>query len=294
MYAEKIYLVGTESGVGVHNAGHIGASVGEVMIDVNGKIINTGTVVAKGNIGAQAHQQIEHSGVLYAQSGNVDINSQQHIQQKGSIVAKGKNVGKGHLQLHAKTAIQQQGDTFTEGDIHYSANQISTDANSVIAAGVIFEEQNNKERKTLAAHNEQGNNLSIQATDQASLQGKHLASNRLLISAPKLNISSSRNQANHIGLLANVSLQAQEQHSYANQSIQIDGPEIYHQCGKIFADQIHIQANKVDNSSGTISAFREFKGDINQEWNNQQGKLLGLQHLSLRVLRAIKTAKRNH
>jgi filamentous hemagglutinin len=41
MYAGKIHLIGTEAGVGVRNAGNMGASVGEISIDVNGNLTNT-------------------------------------------------------------------------------------------------------------------------------------------------------------------------------------------------------------------------------------------------------------
>ncbi|MBK9447770.1 MAG: hypothetical protein IPO00_17710 [Betaproteobacteria bacterium] len=42
MYAGKIVLVGTEAGVGVRNAGHLGASAGEVVVTVDGRLTNTG------------------------------------------------------------------------------------------------------------------------------------------------------------------------------------------------------------------------------------------------------------
>ena len=42
MYAEKIHLVDNGQGLGVRNAGHIGASAGDVKIDSQGNIVNTG------------------------------------------------------------------------------------------------------------------------------------------------------------------------------------------------------------------------------------------------------------
>ncbi|MFX5570862.1 hypothetical protein ABTD96_21300, partial [Acinetobacter baumannii] len=44
MYANKIVLVGTEAGVGVRNAGTIGAAAGEVRISAAGHIENTGKI----------------------------------------------------------------------------------------------------------------------------------------------------------------------------------------------------------------------------------------------------------
>ncbi|MFO1257763.1 MAG: hemagglutinin repeat-containing protein [Gammaproteobacteria bacterium] len=46
MYANQIYLVGTEDGVGVRHAGHLGAGVNEFRVTVNGEIENIGTMFA--------------------------------------------------------------------------------------------------------------------------------------------------------------------------------------------------------------------------------------------------------
>jgi len=46
MYAERIVLVGTEHGVGVRNAGHLGAPAGQLMMTADGKLQNTGTLQA--------------------------------------------------------------------------------------------------------------------------------------------------------------------------------------------------------------------------------------------------------
>jgi filamentous hemagglutinin len=54
MYAGKIVLVGTEAGVGVRNASHLGASAGEVRVTVDGKLTNTGEIVADGNLAIAA------------------------------------------------------------------------------------------------------------------------------------------------------------------------------------------------------------------------------------------------
>jgi filamentous hemagglutinin len=43
MYAQKIFLVGTEQGVGSRNAGSIGAQAGELVVTVDGRLENTAT-----------------------------------------------------------------------------------------------------------------------------------------------------------------------------------------------------------------------------------------------------------
>lgn len=50
MYAGKIRLVGTESGVGVRNAGHIGAQAGEFTLTADGRIENSGSISAQTDV----------------------------------------------------------------------------------------------------------------------------------------------------------------------------------------------------------------------------------------------------
>jgi filamentous hemagglutinin len=44
MYANKIVLIGSEAGLGVRNAGNIGASAGNLVVTASGQLINTGTL----------------------------------------------------------------------------------------------------------------------------------------------------------------------------------------------------------------------------------------------------------
>ncbi|MEH8093671.1 filamentous hemagglutinin N-terminal domain-containing protein, partial [Gallibacterium anatis] len=87
MYANKIHLIGTENGLGVRNAGHIGAAVSEVKVTTEGQLVNTGYIGAQQDITLQSQHQIENqaSGVMYSQQGNLQATSKQKgIQQQGS------------------------------------------------------------------------------------------------------------------------------------------------------------------------------------------------------------------
>ena len=68
MYSGKIHLVGTEAGIGVRNAGHIGASAGEVKIDSQGKIVNEGFIGGSENAQLNAKKNIENRGTVYAKA----------------------------------------------------------------------------------------------------------------------------------------------------------------------------------------------------------------------------------
>lgn len=50
MYANKIFLVGTEQGVGVRNAGEIGAQAGELVVTVDGRLENRGKLQSRSDL----------------------------------------------------------------------------------------------------------------------------------------------------------------------------------------------------------------------------------------------------
>ncbi len=68
MYANKIILVGTEAGVGVRNAGSIGAAAGEVRINAAGHIENSGKIQAKQSASITATGLDNRAGKLQASS----------------------------------------------------------------------------------------------------------------------------------------------------------------------------------------------------------------------------------
>uniref|UniRef100_UPI001854DF4D two-partner secretion domain-containing protein n=1 Tax=Polaromonas sp. TaxID=1869339 RepID=UPI001854DF4D len=66
MYAGKITLVGTEGGVGVRNAGVIGASAGDLVLQTNGWLTNSGSIQASGNAQIQSSGSMANSGLVSA------------------------------------------------------------------------------------------------------------------------------------------------------------------------------------------------------------------------------------
>lgn len=66
MYANKIQLRGTERGVGVHNAGTLGASAGDVVVNADGSITSSGHIQASNNLRLASRHDINSSGVLAA------------------------------------------------------------------------------------------------------------------------------------------------------------------------------------------------------------------------------------
>ena len=98
MYAEKIHLVDNGQGLGVRNAGHIGASAGEVKIDSQGNIVNTGQIQASGDVNTTAVggsiTNTKGAGMV-SRDGVVQVKAKGEIKQDGQILAKQKADVKG-------------------------------------------------------------------------------------------------------------------------------------------------------------------------------------------------------
>ena len=66
MFASKIWLVGNEHGVGVRNAGSIGAQAGELVVTVDGRLENTGALQSLQNVRLQARGDLANAGTIAA------------------------------------------------------------------------------------------------------------------------------------------------------------------------------------------------------------------------------------
>ncbi|MBD2814924.1 hemagglutinin repeat-containing protein, partial [Xenorhabdus sp. Flor] len=133
MYANKIKLVGTEQGVGVRNAGQLGAQAGNLTLDIKGKLTNSGAMtaysgVAIGNQGALAnqgdiiagqditlntHNEIENQGRMLA-GRHLDIRSASLASgEKGILIAGvdkgGHQTQSGNLMIHSRGTLTNKG-----------------------------------------------------------------------------------------------------------------------------------------------------------------------------------------
>ncbi|MDR0781403.1 MAG: filamentous hemagglutinin N-terminal domain-containing protein [Pseudomonadales bacterium] len=98
MYAGKIILVGTEAGVGVRNAGDIGASAGQIRLTADGWIENSGRMMASMDLDLSTPDDLINSGTLYAE-GNAQLDIKGNLDNSGLLQAQGEmpvNVG-GHI-----------------------------------------------------------------------------------------------------------------------------------------------------------------------------------------------------
>ncbi|MBA5688164.1 hemagglutinin repeat-containing protein [Rugamonas apoptosis] len=91
MYAGKITLIGTEAGLGVRNAGTLASSAGELVLQANGWLSNSGSLRAAGPNAAlrvAAAGDIDNSGTIYA-DGDTALTGGANITSNGTIAAQG-------------------------------------------------------------------------------------------------------------------------------------------------------------------------------------------------------------
>lgn len=87
MYAQKIALIGTEHGLGVRNAGHIGAAAGHVKVSVNGLLENMGHITSDSNTDIAA-KNLNNQGEIAANQNltiqAANLNNQGQIQAQNT------------------------------------------------------------------------------------------------------------------------------------------------------------------------------------------------------------------
>lgn len=124
MYANKIKMVGTELGVGVHNNGKIWTNAGEVNISAEGQILNQGSIDAAGDIVIKSVSSgVENQNYISSRKGNASFASSEEIKNnvQGVIKAReninfnsGEWTGNDGL-IEAGQTISSQGYNFTNG-----------------------------------------------------------------------------------------------------------------------------------------------------------------------------------
>ncbi|MEI9698436.1 hemagglutinin repeat-containing protein [Moellerella wisconsensis] len=241
MYANTIKMRGTENGVGVRNAGHIGAEAGDITLSADGKIGNTGVITASQNIILNSQQALNNSGTVLAQN-DIQLNAKQAITNtdKGQIVA-------GH---HAALG----------------AEKINSDRTALLAAGV-----DSKGKLTSAG------SLTVKGDKDVVLQGDIIAKDTLTATGSAVDLSHSNTQAKNISLTSTATdIRTQEAHLLAtNNAVLTAKHGIDNQKGEIVANQLSLSAPEfIDNQHGKLVQKGNSKNTLNtQVLNNQQGEI---------------------
>lgn len=156
MYAHKITLTGTEKGVGVRNAGELGASAGELHLTVDGRLENSGTLQSQAALQIASTGDQENRGNIVSQQ-DVTLASSGTLRNSG-LVSAGRNAT-------------------------LSASTIESTAESTLAAGVGGNE-------TLS----QPGNLLLTSQGELKARGKNLAHDQIQARGSRVDLAGARPQ----------------------------------------------------------------------------------------------------
>lgn len=251
MYAGKIRLVGTETGVGVRNAGHIGAQAGAVTLTADGRIENSGSISAKTDVHLATTRELHNSGSVYA----------------------GQDT-----QIQSDGAFTHTGSVASRRDTRIQAARLTGSERSLLAAGV-------KDDGRLAKTGE----LVISASGELAAHGQLLAGGNMHLKGKGLDLSSSRIQGQHTELDAtsgNLSTQ-NAQLSAGILSARTVG-QFSNNGGTINADTLQISAQSLSNHKGKLiqTGAGDFSLSLPGSVDNREGLLAanGTVHLDARSL----------
>ena len=115
MYAGKIRLIGTQKGMGVTNAGSIIASTGNLQLDNNGNLINTGSLIA-------------NKGAIDINVGNATIDNSGTIASSRDTVAFSSSAldNSGVINSYDTASLQQTGSITNSGEIAAGSFDLTT------------------------------------------------------------------------------------------------------------------------------------------------------------------------
>ncbi len=217
MYASKIRLIGTEQGVGVRNAGSLGATAGNFTLSSDGRIENSGSINGAQDIALTSNADIRNSGTVYAQRDS---------------------------QIQAASEVSNQGVLASAGNNRIQAGTLNNASSGVLASGM----------KADGALGTQGD-LSLTTRGQLTSNGRNLAAGNLSAQGSAVDLSGSQTYASNINLNASrgdvTTRSATVEAKYDLRAS--SNTRINNDSGKIQADRLNLTAPALSNRQGIIS-----------------------------------------
>nr|WP_024967752.1 hemagglutinin repeat-containing protein [Pantoea sp. IMH] len=215
MYANKITLTGTEKGVGVRNAGELGAGVGELRLSLDGRLENSGTLQSHGALRIASQGDQKNSGKIVSQQ-DVALTSEGALHNSGTIVAGGNNT--------------------------LTARHIESTGKGTIAAGV-----DNHSALT------QAGTLVMTSQGELKAQGQNLARDGIQASGTRIDLTGSQTAADAVALTATQGDITTSDATVAGKTIRAQAAsQLINKKGQIASGSLILNAKAIDNEGGLL------------------------------------------
>ncbi|MDO9366672.1 MAG: hemagglutinin repeat-containing protein [Methylotenera sp.] len=195
MYAGKIHMVGTEAGLGVRNAGEIGASVGEFTLTTDGQLINTGKISAttQNSINVQSISNTEGS-ITAAQNLTIHATS---LTGDGSLLSGGNAT----VTLSTDYTQTSAGELQANGNLTFTTTGNLTNQGSILAGGTLSLNAANIDNTTTAEIT--GLNTHINAANTLTNRGLIDGRDTFITAGALNNIGTGSVFGDHLAIAAN-------------------------------------------------------------------------------------------
>ncbi len=244
MYAHKIRLVGTERGVGVHNAGNIGAAAGDVAISADGALSNSGVIQSAQNLQLSVKGDLHNQGQLYA--------------GKDSVVT-------------ASATLTNDGMIAAQGDTQIAANALRSAQNSTLAAGL------NSDGSTASS-----GALTLNSQSSLALNGRNMAAGTLTAQGRTVDLDNSRTSGARIVVsAASGDITTRDAVVAASEKLQLAASgKLNNHSGLLTASQLELKAMALDNQQGVIQQTGEddLRLDFRAGLDNRGGEIASNSH----------------
>ncbi|MFT4241853.1 MAG: filamentous hemagglutinin N-terminal domain-containing protein, partial [Acidovorax sp.] len=276
MYAGKIFIVGTEAGLGVRNAGTVSATSGPLTLTVDGQLSNSGAIAANhadadlriaaqgmdnsGTLGSQRDITLQDGGVGIANAGTIQAARQLLVQSgqlgnqaSGSITAQRLDI--------AATGLSNAG-SITQTGLQNLTLHSATLSNADTAATLGAPPATTGASGTSAGTGTSGSSVSGSGATAPPSSGQDGSALQTTPTTPVL-LADGRIQVT--GTIANVG------QLIANGATDVSVSQALRNSGTANIRQLHIEG-ALDNSGGTLTA-RDFSG-TQTALHNRSGTLV--------------------
>ncbi|PIT20303.1 hemagglutinin repeat-containing protein, partial [Snodgrassella communis] len=310
MYAGKIVLISNDKGVGINNAGQIFASAGGVVISADGKLSNSGSIIAAdktqsdANIASASLQadSIHNSGTLSSQ-GQLQLQSQQlnnsglitsadelNIRNQHSLSNSGEINGS-RLDIISDSIHNHNGKLIQSGQqgLKLELDQLNNQKDSLIgyaplpSASDKNPAQPNKPAQPPAETDNQ-NKAPSSAEGAGQTAAAPVLPNKTYRTGQIISHSQINNQNGQI--IANGGIDLTAHNGLSNQGIlnlnqlQINGELLDNHQGKLNTNQASIHTTRVDNRAGQISSSGQLQ-ITGQALDNRQGRIQSAERITI-------------